>query len=91
MTIIDDDHPGWNLIPTHMREGLQRYINHGIAPGDFLSAVLSNDLRGAVERADDVNIVAIPNYIKFLYNYAPGGCWGSVERYKSWTGTKGAE
>jgi large subunit ribosomal protein L9 len=33
--------------------GLRRYIENGIGPGDFLWAVLTNDLRGAIERADE--------------------------------------
>lgn len=74
----------WSLIPRYMIGGLRRYIEHGVAPGHFLTAVLSNDLRGAFERADDVNSAAIGNYLRFLYNYAPTGCWGSADRFNAW-------
>ena len=34
-------------ISDHMMEGIMRYIDHGINPGDFLTAVICNDLKGA--------------------------------------------
>jgi hypothetical protein len=74
----------WGLIPDYMRGGIRRYIENGIEPGDFLQAVLRNDLRGAFERADGTNVNLIKEYIMFLYNYAPGGSWGSPENYEAW-------
>lgn len=74
----------WSLIPEHMIGGLRRYIEHGIPPGSFLTAVLSNDLRGAFERGDDINRVAVENYVRFLYNYAPAGSWGSSACFADW-------
>ena len=47
--------PDWSLIPEYMIGSLRRYIENGIEPGSFLSAVLCNDLRGACECADDTN------------------------------------
>ena len=79
----------WLLIPDHMIGGLRRYIENGIKPGSFLSAVLSNNLRDAVEYADDTNYRRIPDYIQFLYNYAPAGSWGSVKNFYSWMEHKG--
>ncbi len=40
--------------------------------GSFLTAVVENDLDGAVGKADSVNVRALPIYIKYFYNYAPG-------------------
>ena len=34
---------------------VRRYIEHGIPPGHFLTAVIEKDLCGASERADDEN------------------------------------
>jgi hypothetical protein len=64
--------------------GLRRYIEQGIGPGHFLSALLSNNLRASVERADDINRRAIVDYVKFLYNYAPAGAGGSPEKFEAW-------
>ena len=71
-------------IPHRMMDGLQRYIENHVAPGDFLTAVIKNDLKEAVSRADDENLNNLPAYIGFLYNQAPGSCWGSEEIFKEW-------
>ena len=75
-------------IPDRMMEGLKRWIDHGIKPGSFMLAVLTNDLRGAIERADDENLANLPAYLGYLYNEAPGGCWGSVEKVADWAKKK---
>lgn len=74
----------WSLIPERMIGGLRRYIEHGISPGHFLSNLLVNDLRGTFERADEENSAIVGNYVRFLYNYAPGECWGSPDRFDAW-------
>ena len=74
----------YSLIPPHMMAGLRRYIDDHCPVGDFLTAVLSNDLREACSRADDTNIEIIPVYVAYLYNNAPAPCWGSPARVKAW-------
>ena len=81
--------PNWNLIPERMVGSLRRYIEHGIPPGHFLTAVLCNDLAEACGRADDENVVLLNVYVTFLYCYAPQGCWGSREKFESWCKQKG--
>jgi len=81
----------WNLIPSHMRGGLHRYLQHGSAPGHFLSAVLSNDLKEAVARADEENMLLLHDYIRFLYNYAPNGSWGSRQCFENWLAIGGLD
>lgn len=71
-------------IPDHMMAALLRYMNDGVEPGDFLSAVIRNDLSEAVSRADSTNIQIIPEYVRYLYNEAPQGCWGSESKFKDW-------
>ncbi len=81
----------WSLIPDYMIGGLRRYIENGVEPGSFLSAVLCNDLRGACERADDTNRERLFQYIQFLYSYAPSACWGSPTRFEAWIEEGGIE
>lgn len=76
----------YSRIPDHMMLALNHYARKGVPVGDFLRCVISNDLRGACERADDRNIEIIPVYVAYLYNEAPAGCWGSKERYERWIG-----
>jgi hypothetical protein len=71
-------------IPERMHGGLIRYVEQGIPPGDFLQAVINNDLREACGRADDENKRLLPEYIMWFYNWAPGACWGSPENFKEW-------
>jgi len=73
-----------SAIPEYMHAGIERYIVQRIKPGSFLTAVLSNDLRKAVEQADGLNITLLPDYVKFFYNYTPSGCWGSAAKVEEW-------
>jgi hypothetical protein len=77
-------HRLWFNIPQHCREGLRRYVEHGVPTGHFLEALLSNDLRETYARADDENGRHVRDYVMWLYNEAPCGCWGSPEKYRDW-------
>lgn len=74
----------YSRLPEHMRGGMRRYIENGIPPGSFQSAVLSNDLMGAYQKADDINTAAMRDYAMFLHNDAPGGCYGSPAHVEDW-------
>jgi len=65
-------------------DGLVRYINDRVPAGGFLHAVLENDLKEAVARADEENMELIPIYVSWLYNEAPTACWGSPEKVAAW-------
>lgn len=78
-----------HLLPERMRGDVARYIGEGILPGQFLTAVLLNDLRSACERADDENRHLLFDYVKFFYNYAPGSCWGSPDCVNAWVAKGG--
>lgn len=71
-------------LPNHMQEGMRRYIEQGVRPGDFLSAVLSNDLMQALGKADTINSRLLWEYGNFLYNEAPAWSFGSTERFENW-------
>lgn len=71
-------------IPRYMRGGLQRYVEDGTPPGEFLQAVINNDLKRACERADLENRTKLFNYVHWLYHNAPNGSWGfdgAVKKY----------
>lgn len=78
-------------IPDRMMPGIERYITHGIQPGSFLTALLSNDLHDAISRADDENMNNLPAYVAFLHNEAPRGCYGSPEDVTEWIQMGGLE
>lgn len=63
-------------IPDYMRGGIIRYYENGIPPGDFLTAVIDNDLSEACGRADETNQRCLFAYMSWFYNYAQHGTWG---------------
>jgi len=67
------------MIPELTLAALDRYVNHGILPGGFLVKVLSNDLFGAVGRADKENLAALPEIVQYIYCELPADAWGSHE------------
>jgi len=78
-------------IPEHMQLALRRYVLEGIKPGNFLTAAICNDLCGAVFRADDTNYPLLKLYLQWLFNVAPGICWGSQEKMEVWMHERAAE
>ena len=78
-------------IPGYMQEGLTEYFENRRPPGGFLTAILENDLMGAVARADDTNINCLRSYGTWLYECAPmrsSGIWGSKEAVENWLNGK---
>lgn len=77
--------------PFEIQESLDRYVAHGVRPGDFLSAVLANDLVGAFATADPINTRAMHAIVRHVYQYLPRNCWGSRETIEQWVGWRGLE
>ena len=71
-------------VPAHMHGAIDRYIEKGIPPGDFLIAVLKNDLSEACAAADLVNMHNIPGIVAWFYNHAPSSCYGSEKKLLEW-------
>ena len=71
-------------IPGRMHFGIMSYILDHKRPGDFLCSVISNNLKEAVGRADDENVLLLQQYVRWFYNYAPSPCWGSAEKMRDW-------
>ncbi len=63
---------------------LERYLNHGINPGSFMTAVLENDLMEAFGRADICNEANMKNIVGYIYNHLPSNSWGSRERVQNY-------
>ena len=75
-------------IRSDMLDAIKRYTEDHEPRGDFLRAVISNDLRNAVGYADDDNLTNLPAFVAYFHNIAPGPCWGSPEKYLAWIGKK---
>lgn len=73
-------------VPPHLREGIIAYALTGRPTGHFLAAFLSNDLKEAIGRADDVTLAGFRPLMQFVYGYLSSECWGDRETVAAWTG-----
>ena len=60
-----------NLPVTHVKS-LERFLEQGIHPGDFMARVLENNLMGAVANADKVSKQHLCDLVMFIHNHLPG-------------------
>ena len=63
--------PHYDGLPVGLRDGMRRYIEDGVEPGGFLTAVLANNLRDAVFYADDENLPRLADIVRWCYNEIP--------------------
>lgn len=75
----------------YMKEGVILFVEHGIHPGGFLYALLCNDLRDMVFRADNVNATKIVDWVNFLRDEIPASSWGSPANVKRWLSHNGLD
>ena len=71
-------------LPDYMVPAVFNYLENRKRPGEFLSAVIQNDLFGAISNADDQNRRVIRSWVKLLYNEFPVNAWGSEEKLTLW-------
>lgn len=78
---------------THVgvKEALKNYFAHHLAPGGFLTCVLTNDLSGAYARGDEEAIGQLGNIMVFLRCDVPAISWGTDDRFFEWISIKGEE
>lgn len=67
-----------------IKEAIDRYVKDKIPTGGFLKSVLSNDLVGAITRADHINKADLEEIVHYCIWNIPSNCWGSPEIYRSW-------
>jgi hypothetical protein len=68
------------MVPQHVKDTLTRYVEHRILPGGFLTAVLSNDLFGAVDRADSESLANLTDIVRYVWVALPMEAWGSKDK-----------
>ena len=71
------------------KNGIDQYVEHGIPTGDFLRAVLANDLMEAFGRADQENRRDLYEIAVYIYNETPSTCHGSYAIVDEWIRTHG--
>ncbi len=83
--VVHDSTIDYSLVPVdHMVDGVRRYVEKRIPPGDFLTAIICNDLCKAVRHADEDNAKQLTAWVRFFYNEIPAIAWGSEEKMEDW-------
>jgi hypothetical protein len=77
-----------DALPPAVKHNIDQYAQHHVDPGDFLIAVLSNNLREAFGRADDVNRNAMFEIVRYCYNHIDARIWGSPDAVIYWLGQR---
>ncbi len=80
--------PNFSLIDARLISSLIAYRDNGTPVGTFLDAVLSNNLIGALMRAEAYERATIYHLVMWLYWEMPTNRWGSAEKYRAWIYTK---
>jgi len=75
-------------LPDYTKDIIDAYVADGFPPGDFVTAVLANDLMEAFGHADDNNRAAMFDICCYVYNSIPGACHGSYEKVGAWIDRK---
>ena len=71
-------------LPPVVLWNLRRYALNHVPVGSFLTAVLANDLREAVCRADETNLLSLRAIVLYVYNCLPDRCHGNLENVRAW-------
>ena len=77
-------HATYGHIPAGVLESVYGYVDHHQQPGHFLTAVFSNDLFGAVGRADKEAAATLVLLVSFIYNHVPCICYGDSAKISAW-------
>ena len=88
---VDEAHAKYPNIPMTTLKTLQRYVDTGCPTGNFMKAVLENDLFEAVNRADKENQDSLVDLVKLIFNDVPGNCHGDEEKVEAWIAQRGME
>ena len=64
--------------------GIKRYVEHGIRPGGFLTALFSDDLTRTFSHADEKNCPLIGAWVRWVYNEMPHYMVGSREKVEAY-------
>lgn len=74
----------YEWVPPKIKASLDAHALDGRATGSFLEAVLNNDLREAVRRADEVNYIMLGAIVMYCIAELPLASWGTPDQVKYW-------
>ncbi len=76
-------------IPMRLKQGLVRYREEGIKPGDALKCLLENDLRGFTLRADNETWACARELQWWLGRFMPPDAYRTPQKVQDWIEDRG--
>ena len=73
---------GWQ-VPQDSRRTIELYLQHGIEPGGFLTALFSDKLTDTVQYADETNVKFLVEWTLFVFWEMPFEVVGSKEKVQA--------
>jgi len=77
------------VIPKSVQDEIDRHVEQGCPCGDFVTAILDNDLQEAFQRADDHNLAYMKEIVTYMYAHTPAACQGSKLKRRAWQSHQG--
>jgi hypothetical protein len=78
--------PNQDMVP-----GIKRYVEKGLDPGHFLTALFSDELTNTFAHADETNTPLIREWVLWVYDEMPGDTVGSRATVQSYASRKQKE
>ena len=75
-------------LPLGLQNGMRLYLERGIFPGSFLTAVIMNDFIQAAIHADSTNLPLLRSIAVWFCKHAPIGSYGSSENAQLWANAR---
>ena len=66
------------------RFAIDAYVQSRVAPDDFITAVMENNLVRAFQMADDENLHDLQEIVTYVYQKVPSIAWGNTTRVIAW-------
>jgi hypothetical protein len=76
----------YSKIPEQIRCGLVHHFVWGLPLGDFMTAILTNDLRGVFRIADEPSLRGLRAVMTWCYSFGPAPAQGSIGETDAWKG-----
>ena len=80
------NHEEYEDVPEHVLDELDRYGKDAKPLGGFLTAVVSNNLQGAVGRADPEMMQVLKQIVTYVNCQLSPQCRGSMDHVRRWRG-----
>ncbi len=72
------------MIPEHIKKDIDRHVKEGTNVGEFVYAVLCNNLKQAIFTGTFSARANLFDIVFYLHEHCPPECWGSSDKVRIW-------